>query len=181
LPLREWASICTVLIGAIEARSRVMLPLRVFERIVAVERTELFPVTRSVVSTLPWREVNLAVGGRPFGVRRKHFFAALPSENICTRLCVGSGETRGSSDHDPRIASRFVYITRPFNGWVNGWVDGAAACRFLDRETDLVGGGEYAGGSSPGTDGGDVRPIGLFALRNWCSAESTIILRRVES
>jgi hypothetical protein len=43
-----------------------MLPLRVFERIVAVERSERFPVTRSIACTLPWREVKLAVGATPF-------------------------------------------------------------------------------------------------------------------
>jgi hypothetical protein len=187
-----------------------MLPLRVFERIVAIERTELFPVTRSVVFTLPWRELNLAVGGgTPFAKRKNFFFSALPSRNICTIFCVGSGETRGSSDQEPacffsdglmygrslyipRIASCLVHITRPLTGWSNG----ASACRSLDGETDLVGSaGEYAGGSSSGTEGGcvgqrlgskkamlccrftDVKPMGLFAVSNWRSVESTIILK----
>ena len=137
-------------------RSRVMLPLRVFERIVAIERPRLSPVTRSIVSMLPWRELNLAVGGTPFGVRKHFFFDTLPSRNICTISCVGNGVTRGSSDQEPacafsdrlmcgrplyipRIASRFVYITRPLTGWVR-WVNGASASLFVDGETGLAGG-----------------------------------------
>jgi hypothetical protein len=74
VPLREYASICTVLIGATEAwaavrmikcgegvtamlltRSRTMFPLRDSARIVAIERTIESPTTRSVACMLPSR------------------------------------------------------------------------------------------------------------------------------
>lgn len=80
-----------------------MLPLRVFERIVAVEWTGDCPVTRSVACTLPWREVKLAVGVTPFGVRKHRLRGALPSRNVCTRSRVGSMGTKGSSDQDPAL------------------------------------------------------------------------------
>lgn len=145
-----------------------MLPLRVFERIVVVEWTGVSPVTRSVACTLPWREVKLAVGGTPFGERKHRLLrGTLPSMNVCTRSRVGSRGSRGSSDQDPAcfkrpilcgrwlnipwILSRFVYICRP----LTGGIDGCSDCLFLGGEPDVEGaGGEYAGGSSPGTEGG---------------------------
>ncbi|SRR6266702_2391384 len=143
-----------------------MLPLRVSERIVAVERTDESPIMRSVACMLPWRELNLAVGGAVFGWRKRFFFTAWPSRNICTRFCVGSRVARGSSDQEPacfssarsvcryslnipRITCRFVHIYRPLTGELNG----AAACLFLDRDIALEGTIEYAGGSSPWTGG----------------------------
>jgi len=51
--LREYASIWTVLIGAIETRSRTMLPLRDSARIVAIERSIESPRTRSVACMFP--------------------------------------------------------------------------------------------------------------------------------
>ena len=145
----------------------IVLPRRVSERIVAVERTEESPITRSVACMPPWRELNVAVGGTTaFGRRKRLFFTTWPSRNICTRFCVGNRVARGSSDQEPacfssvrsacrcslnvpRITCRFVYIYRPLTGTLNG----AAACLFLERETALLGTGEYAGGSSPGPGG----------------------------
>lgn len=50
----------------------------------------------------------------------------------------------------PCILSRFVYICRP----LTGGIDGCSGCLLLCGEPDVDGGGEYAGGSSPGTEGG---------------------------
>lgn len=64
---------------------------------------------------------------------------------------MGSRGTRGSSDQDPWILSRFVYMYRPLTGALNG----SSGCLFLGGGADVEGAGEYAGGSSPGTEGGD--------------------------
>jgi hypothetical protein len=145
----------------------IVLPPRVSERIVAVERTEESPITRSVACMPPWRELNFAVGGSGAFERRKRlFFTAWPSRTICTRFCVGNRVARGSSDQEPAcsfsirsvcrrslnipwITCRFVYIYRPLTGALNG----AAVCLFPDRETALLGTIEYAGGPSPGPGG----------------------------